>query len=132
MKKPTYEELLRERDEAIVARRVAERREARLVDALKTVDFWLDEWGSGYCRVPAAHQDADLVAKASKDAGDALRGRIARLERQNRRFLDVLDEIARVKRAGIEANDSDEDWIAFWVNRCHTYERLAREVLDEM
>jgi hypothetical protein len=49
--------------------------------------------------------------------------------RQRDELVEVLTEIARLKRGGIEATDSEEEWTAFWAERCGKYETAARAVL---
>jgi hypothetical protein len=43
---------------------------------------------------------------------------------------EALQEIARPARGGIEANDSDEDWIDYLVQKCNRYQALARGALE--
>lgn len=44
---------------------------------------------------------------------------------------EALQEIARPARGGIEANDSDEDWIDYLVEKCNKYQALARGALQK-
>ena len=91
----------------------AEKAEAERDAALKE----LDEARARGAREFDAHQET--VGQA-----DALRARVKVLE-------EALLEIARVKRGGIEANDSDEEWFEFFRRRLNNYESLARAALND-
>lgn len=58
-------------------------------------------------------------------AHPAGRGILEELERKTK----ALEEIARVKRGGIEMCDPDEEWIRFWSDRVAKYESIARAAL---
>lgn len=90
---------------------------AKIREALHRMHDHAVNNGPPYMRIPAdPTDDADLILAAAIDELEALRAALA--------------EIARPKRGGIEANDSDEEWFEYLRNALERERAIARSALS--
>jgi hypothetical protein len=73
----------------------------------------------------------DPAAAIRNANSTAERREIDRLRAINARLHDALTEIARPKRGGIEANDSDEEWVEYLRKALEREQSTARAALAE-
>lgn len=65
----------------------------RLENVIKTIDFWLDEWGVGYARIPRDDGvSPEMVAESVKDMHTHHLGIIGRL---HRKVQDLNEKIGK-------------------------------------
>lgn len=75
---------------------------------------------------------ASAIRNANAQGSTAERREIDRLRAVNARLHAALTEIARPKRGGIEANDSDEEWIEYLRRALEREQATARAALAEV